>query len=203
MNSLPHVPNIPESWNFIIELPPRRDDITVIEKSWQVDLPEGLDLGGQKFLFPEGIAVDATAQWMEESLLFVRIAVGTTTKGECARCLADVRLAISDELMYLYYLRGLEFGKDTKLQSDDGFMPVEVDHWGRTISLLDQVWETLLAILPVKFLCREDCAGLCQNCGSDLNEGTCPCEAQETDLRFEALRGISFAEEPDKAKNKF
>jgi len=199
VSSLPHVPNIPENWNFIIELPPRRDDTAVIEKSWKVDLPEGLDLGGQKFLFPEGIVVDAKAQWMEESLLFVRITVDSITKGECARCLTDVRLAISDELMYLYYLRGLEFGKDTKLQSDDGFMPVEVDHWGRTISLLDQVWETLLAILPVKFLCREDCAGLCQSCGSDLNEDTCSCEAQETDLRFETLRGISFAEKPDKA----
>jgi len=108
-------------------------------------------------------------------------------------------------LMYLYYLRGLEFGKDTKLQSDDGFMPVEVDYWGRTLSLLDQVWETLLAVLPVKFLCRDDCAGLCQNCGSDLNEGDCSCETQVTDLRFEALREISFAknaEKSDKDKNR-
>jgi len=201
-----NVPSVPKNWNFIIELPPRRSELAVVEKSWEIDLPDGLDLSGQsrqkgqKFFFPEGLTVRAKAQWMEESLLSVLITVEGAVKGECARCLADAELAISDELMYLYYLRGLEFGEDTKLESDDGFMPVEVDYWGRTLSLLDQVWETFLTVLPVKFLCREDCAGLCPNCGSDLNEGekACSCEAQETGSRFEALRGISFADEPEK-----
>ena len=196
-----NIPNVPKNWNFIIELPPHRDEAAVVEKSWEIDLPDGLDAGrqkGQKFFFPDGLAVHAKAQWMEESLLSVHIIVEGALKGECARCLADAELAISDELMYLYYLRGLEFGKDTKLESDDGFMPVEVDYWGRTLSLLDQVWETLLAVLPVKLLCRDDCAGLCSNCGHDLNEGACSCKTQETDLRFEALRGISFTDEPDK-----
>jgi len=185
-----NVPNVPQNWNFIIELPPRRDEVALVEKSWKIDLPDGLDANGQKFFFPEGLVVRAKVQWMEELLLSVRITVEGAAKSECARCLADAELAISDELMYLYYLRGMEFGKDTKLQSDDGFMPVEVDHLGRTLSLLDQVWETLLTILPVKFLCREDCAGLCPNCGSDLNEGTCSCKAQEMDSRFETLRGV-------------
>ena len=203
VSPLPHVPNIPENWSFIIELPPRRDDTTVIEKSWKAELPGGLNLSGPKFSFPEGLDVNAKAQWLEESLLFVRLAVSGPATGECARCLANAELAISDELMYLYHLRGLELGKDTKLQTDDGFMPVEVEHWGRTISLVEQVWETFLAILPAKFLCRDDCAGLCQNCGNDLNNGLCSCEPMETDLRFEALRGISFAEEPNEAKNKF
>jgi len=130
--------------------------------------------------------------------LSVRIAVEGVVKGECARCLTGAELAISDELMYLYYLRGLEFGKNTRLQSDDGFMPVEVDFWSRTLSLSDQVWETLLTLLPVRLLCREDCAGLCPNCGCNLNETMCACETIETDPRFEALHGISFAEEPGK-----
>ena len=193
--------SVPKNWIFIIELPPRRDEVTVVEKIWAADLSDGLYFGsqkGQKFFFPEGLAVHAEVQWMEESLLSARIAVKSTVRGECARCLANTELAISDELMYLYHLRGLEFGKDTKLQSDDGFMPVEVDYWGRTLSLLDQVWETLLAALPVKFLCREDCAGLCPNCGSDLNDGACSRKTQETDSRFEALKGIAFAEEPEK-----
>lgn len=149
-------------------------------------------------MFPEGLTVCVKAQWLEESLLSARIALGCFLKGDCARCLAGAELAISDELMYLYYLRGLDIEKETKLQSDDGFMPVEVEHWGRTISLADQVWETLLSVLPVKFLCRDDCAGLCQSCGCDLNEEKCSCGVPDTDLRFEALRNISFAGEPEK-----
>lgn len=33
----------------------------------------------------------------------------------------------------------------------------------------------LLLMLPTKMLCREDCKGLCDICGCDLNEGTCDC----------------------------
>ena len=151
----------------------------------------------QKFFFPDGIDVRAEARWLEESLLSVRLFVEARLKGECARCLADAELAISDDLMYLYYLRGLELGKDTSLESDDGFMPVEVDFWGRTLSLSDQVRETLLMLLPVKLLCGDDCAGLCPNCGHDLNEGLCSCGTRETDPRFEALRGVFSAEDPE------
>jgi uncharacterized protein len=97
--------------------------------------------------------------------------------------------------MYLYYLRDLKLGKDTELQSDDGFMPVEVDFWGRTLNLSDQVWESLLILLPHKLLCREDCAGLCPQCGADLNEGPCFCASREGDPRFEVLRGLSIEEE--------
>jgi len=29
-----------------------------------------------------------------------------------------------------------------------------------------------------RIFCREDCAGLCENCGSDLNEGPCACKTR-------------------------
>jgi uncharacterized protein len=33
----------------------------------------------------------------------------------------------------------------------------------------------LLLMLPTKMLCREDCKGLCDICGCNLNETTCDC----------------------------
>ncbi len=182
---------MPEGWNFIIELPPRHDDEMIIEKCWSLDLSNGVDFEGQHFVFPEGLKVEAAVQWIEESLLSVRLSMKASLTGECARCLEEAALAISDDLMYLYYSRGLELGKDTQLQNDEGFMPVEVDFWGRTLNLSDQVWESLLVLLPVKLLCRETCAGLCQFCGADLNKGSCSCVPQEGDPRFEVLRDLS------------
>ncbi len=41
--------------------------------------------------------------------------------------------------------------------------------------------------LPMKHLCREDCAGVCATCGKDLNEGKCGCRAVSHDPRLEAL----------------
>ena len=37
-----------------------------------------------------------------------------------------------------------------------------------------------------RLLCRKDCAGLCEKCGSDLNEGPCSCKA-EIDPRLAVL----------------
>ena len=185
---------MPARWNFVVELPPRRDNETVVEKEWAIALAEGLKFEGQSFSFPEGLAVRTKVRWMEESLLFVQLSLSALLRGECARCLTEASLEISDDLMYLYHLRGLELGKDTELQSDDGFLPVEVDFWGRALNLSDQVWESLLTLLPYRMLCREDCAGLCPSCGADLNEGPCGCTLQSDDPRFEALRGF-FADE--------
>ena len=41
--------------------------------------------------------------------------------------------------------------------------------------------------LPMKPLCREDCAGLCAQCGQDWNEGRCSCVQVRVDPRWAAL----------------
>ena len=181
---------MPKGWNFIVETPPRRHK-GVVEKDWKTETPEGIDFDGQHFSLPSGLSVRTRTRWLEESLLSVEISLTAIIEGECARCLADATLAISDDLMYLYSLRGLEFGKDTELQSDDGFLPVEVDFWGRTLNISDQVWESILMLLPLKLLCREECAGLCPQCGTDLNTGVCSCASWEEDPRLSALRSIA------------
>jgi uncharacterized protein len=41
-----------------------------------------------------------------------------------------------------------------------------------------------------RILCREDCKGLCEKCGADLNESPCACKP-EVDPRF-AILGTLF-----------
>jgi uncharacterized protein len=40
--------------------------------------------------------------------------------------------------------------------------------------------------VPMKWLCRDDCAGLCPECGADLNAGKCDC-SPAADPRWAAL----------------
>ncbi|NLL36243.1 MAG: DUF177 domain-containing protein [Fretibacterium sp.] len=183
---------MPKNWHFIVELPPRSDCETVVEKSWDIHLTEGILFEGQRFLFPEGCFVSVALHWLEPALLTVQLFLRTEVVGECARCLAEASLAIQDDLMYLYHLCDLEWGKDTRLESDEGFLPVEVEFFGRTIDLADQVWETLLLLLPIRLLCKEDCRGLCPECGADLNQGPCGCERQDGDPRFAVLGSFIF-----------
>ena len=181
---------MPENWRFIVELPPRNDCVAVVEKQWDIPLEDGITFEGQVFRFPEGCSVAAVLQWLEPALLSVQISLDTLLLGECARCLAETSLAIQDDLMYLYHLRALEWGEDTGLDSDEGFMPVEVEGFGRTIDLADQVWESLLLLFPSKLLCKDDCRGFCPTCGADWNQRSCSCSQADEDPRLEALRSF-------------
>ena len=56
---------------------------------------------------------------------------------------------------------------------DDENFPLEGD-----FADLDEVIVTdFLLGIPQRILCSEDCKGLCEGCGSDLNNGPCSCAA--------------------------
>ncbi|MDR1465863.1 MAG: DUF177 domain-containing protein [Oscillospiraceae bacterium] len=50
------------------------------------------------------------------------------------------------------------------------------------------LWEDIVLAMPARVLCREDCQGLCPQCGRNRNEGPCAC-AVAADPRLAALRG--------------
>ena len=55
---------------------------------------------------------------------------------------------------------------------------------------LDELLSTCLILdMESKFLCREDCKGLCPACGRNLNLGPCGCRKQ-TDPRFAVLEQL-------------
>ena len=55
---------------------------------------------------------------------------------------------------------------------------------------LDEILSTLFILdMDTKFLCREDCRGLCPRCGKNLNLGPCGC-GKEIDPRFAVLEQL-------------
>jgi len=51
------------------------------------------------------------------------------------------------------------------------------------------VWEDIVLAMPPKLLCKPDCAGLCQRCGKNLNEGPCECKP-DIDPRWAVLQDL-------------
>ena len=51
------------------------------------------------------------------------------------------------------------------------------------------ITEDIFLDFPSKFLCDEDCKGICSKCGADLNAGPCSCE-KEVDPRLAALKQL-------------
>ena len=67
---------------------------------------------------------------------------------------------------------------------------------GDSIDLTSSVIRNILAVLPMKVVCRDDCKGLCPVCGQNLNIKDCGCDTTYIDPRFESLRSLlKFDEE--------
>jgi DUF177 domain-containing protein len=63
---------------------------------------------------------------------------------------------------------------------------LESDH----LPLHELIREQIYLTVPMKFLCRQDCRGLCVHCGADLNEVECECLQDEVDPRWAKLRAV-------------
>ena len=55
------------------------------------------------------------------------------------------------------------------------------------IDLREFMTEFLALEVPLRYLCAEDCKGLCQICGLDLNTGECGCDKKQTNPAFKVL----------------
>lgn len=74
------------------------------------------------------------------------------------------------------------------LQDDknDEYIQVEND----SLDVDELLRADILLELPIKFVCSEDCKGLCPQCGKNLNDGPCECDARQIDPRLEALKKL-------------
>ncbi len=60
------------------------------------------------------------------------------------------------------------------------------------IDLGEFVSEEITLALPIRFLCKEDCRGLCPRCGADRNEGSCACAEEVEGSPFAVLKGLKL-----------
>jgi uncharacterized protein len=76
--------------------------------------------------------------------------------------------------------------EDEEEATDGGYL----FHDGRQLDLRDEVRSAILLSSPIKPLCGPDCKGLCPECGANLNESKCSCEARPADPRWKGLEKL-------------
>ena len=106
--------------------------------------------------------------------------ITTCIHGTCDRCASsfdrDVNIPINVVLV-------TEMANEEN--EDEWVFPLEGDS-----ADLDDIVRTVFVLnLDSKLLCKEDCKGLCHQCGKNLNEGPCNCQ-KELDPRFAALKQL-------------
>jgi uncharacterized protein len=112
--------------------------------------------------------------------------VRTVIRYQCSRCLREVSSPF-EASFDLCYLPQADWKEDEEVELKYEDMGVGYyDGLALDVDLL--VLEQIELAMPMKFVCREDCRGLCASCGADLNEGSCHCEESTTDSRLAILR---------------
>ena len=101
--------------------------------------------------------------------------VSLTLSVSCARCAKPLDYPVDIGLNHTLVVNVNDENNDELIVIDD-----------YRFDLDRLVTEDIFLSLPSKFLCSEDCKGLCPTCGKDLNEGTCSCQ-KEVDPRWAAL----------------
>lgn len=128
-------------------------------RTLRVDVPAPEGIGSDIIGVPPSspIALDLRLESVVDGVLVTGTAT-VTVAGQCGRCLEALEQALEIEVQELYLYPAAE--------PDD----VEASRMeGELIDLEPLVRDEVVLELPFMPLCREDCAGLCQTCGANLN----------------------------------
>jgi uncharacterized protein len=112
----------------------------------------------------------------------------TLVEINCARCLEPVSHPVQNSFDLLYRPQGSDAGREeisvTQAEAEIGY------YRGDGLLLEDVLREQILLAVPIRIVCREECRGLCPQCGRNLNTGACDCAEPLEDPRWDALRKL-------------
>jgi len=142
-------------------------------------------VGSRRHYSIKDIADSETAWKIDGEVRLTRSQRGILVEGEivtqietvCSRCLSPIKLPLTFKIMKEEFSPRVDVVSGLPLPIDDetGSYSISEEH---ILDLGEVVRQYLILALPMKPLCRLDCAGLCSVCGANLNQGSCNCYSQ-------------------------
>ena len=121
--------------------------------------------------------------------ILVKGVLHTEVEATCSRCLSLFTYPLTLNIEEEYFpTTDVVSGASLPLPDEPGCFTIDAHH---ILDLTEAIRQYALLATPMKLICREDCAGLCPNCGCNLNQGPCGCSVQETDPRWAKLKELS------------
>ena len=121
--------------------------------------------------------------------VFVNGHIDTRLRVECDRCLQPVELPVNADFA-LEYISGADYESTETAELTEAELSVSVFD-GEAIDVDEIVKEQILLTVPTRMLCREDCKGICPECGTDRNTAECNCVTKDIDPRWAALKNLT------------
>ena len=106
----------------------------------------------------------------------------------CSRCLETFRLPVNTSFDLRYHPAS-EMSQDEEREVEDDDLGTSY-YRDDQIDLNELLREQFYLALPMKPLCDEACQGLCPQCGTNLNTGSCNCSAKWEDPRLAPLKAM-------------
>ena len=136
---------------------------------------------GDAITYVRPVSISGTYMLADETVI-VRGVARAVIESPCARCLAPTQTAVEAELEEAF----LRDKGEEREADDDQYM-----YSGHVLELDEAVRTALLLELPSRILCKEDCRGLCDQCGANLNINECSCQKDLTRRNpFSALASL-------------
>jgi uncharacterized protein len=107
----------------------------------------------------------------------------------CDRCLGSFPWKLDTEFDLFLQPPAPPELKESELELEEEDLDVDFLA-GDEIDLGKVIKEQIYLSLPIKALCRQDCKGLCPECGADLNKDNCLCRRESGHPGFEKLREL-------------
>ena len=145
-------------------------------KEYDLDLKD-MELDGcNPFISP--VKVRATAK-NTTGVVSIRLETEFDYSRPCDRCLSEV----NSHMSYTFNHKLIESLEE---EYNDDYIETP----NAILDLDDLVISDIILELPRKYLCKDDCQGLCKICGKNLNTGDCGCDRTETDPRLDVLKQL-------------
>jgi uncharacterized protein len=162
-------------------------EVTLAEQIELSDAEKGLtgsSLAAEGIRFPDPVRFEGRARatggcYSLEGRVTGRVGI------QCSRCATAVDHELDLEFAVRVTTEALGSGQDAmefdetdegaqvpKTEMDVSWMPEA----SKVLPVDALVREQVLLDLPIRPLCRQDCKGLCPECGTDLNDKNCGCE---------------------------
>ena len=115
--------------------------------------------------------------------------VATRLRLECSRCVEPFEIPVESAFELRYVPASTTTGDDVENEVAEDDLTTAY-YRDETLDLGELMHEQFVLALPMKPLCSDTCKGLCPECGTNLNRGTCDCKPTWTDPRLVSLQGI-------------
>lgn len=136
---------------------------------------------GEKIEFLKPVVLEGNL-YLIEDLISLEGEIFTEVNLTCSRCLSDFSQKIDLPVHEKFSIN--------PENEDDEVIFVN----GDTIDITDVIKNNIIISLPIKKLCKNDCKGLCQHCGTNLNISSCNCAKDDIDPRLSRLKDLFSAD---------